>query len=422
MTTENISAEISNKFFSDTDELTILANWSMGKHREDISEIESFLFIRKKLYKAVAEGLNPTEIMRAGALEDSSVSELMGIASSSFYEPYYRDGVETPVYEEAKTRALIKQISTYTDKIRNCNGENTEQLIEKIKRTESALNGEEFKPLHTHYGSRFIEELEQIKEESNPRYGAGFKFLDRYTEGLHRGELTVIGARPKVGKSAIALQIAYNVAIAQGFKVLYITLEMKANACLNRILLHTGYCEPGYEKNCTEEDKEQISNYLDSLEDNLKFCESLNKLEDIEKIIKAEKPYLVVIDQLSLLVEKIKGKDIRERYVFATRALKRIALEQNTAIILLSQINRANNDNSRPGLETFAESDSIGQDADNALTLYTKNNEEETDCEKRVTYLLITKQRNGRSGVEIPLMYTGAKFKFDPIDLNAENY
>lgn len=413
MTTENINEEQRADLFTGTDELTLLANWSMGKHREDISEIESSLFIRKKLYKAVAvEGKNPVEVHSAGAIEDTSITELMSIPGAE---------LARGAYTEARTRALRKQIGVYADKIRNCNGENTEQLIEKIRRTESALNGEDFKPLHTHYGSRFIEELEQIKEESNPRYGAGLKFLDRYTEGLHRGELTVIGARPRIGKTAIALQIAYNVAVAQGFKVLYLPLEMTVNECLNRILLHTGYCKPDYKKNCTEKDKEQISNYLDSLEENLKFCTALNKIEDIEKVIKAEKPYLVIVDQLSQVRPAGKSKDLREQYVAVTRALKRIALEQNTAIIALSQMNRANADNNRPSLESLSESDSIGQDADNVITLYTKNNEEDSDSKQRATYLHIAKQRNGRSGVEIPLLYNGERYTFSP-NPNAENY
>lgn len=405
--------------FTDLEELVLLSNWSMNKHREDIADLESSLFTRKKLYKAVAEGLNPTEIMRAGALEDSSVSELMRIASSSYFEPYYRDGAEAPVYEEARTRALIKQISTYADKLRNNNGADTNELIDKIKRTEALISGENFKPLATNYGANYLKELEEIQEESNPRYGDGFRFLDKLTSGLHRGQLTVIGARPRIGKSAIALQIAYNVASRQGYKTLFLPLEMTVNECIERLLLQSQIMETDFKKNLTEADKRDIIEFCDMIEKDLKFCEALNRLEDIEKLIKAEKPYLVIIDQLSQ-IRGSKKKDLRESYIEITRNLKRIALETNTAIILLSQINRANADSNRPSLEALSESDSIGQDADNVMILYTKNDEEEQDSEERLTYLHLVKQRNGKSGVEIPLMYRGERFTFSPVDLTAE--
>ena len=61
--------------FTDLEELVLLANWSTDKHREDIADLDSSLFRRKKLYKAVAEGKTPPEIMRAGALEDTSVTD-----------------------------------------------------------------------------------------------------------------------------------------------------------------------------------------------------------------------------------------------------------------------------------------------------------------------------------------------------------
>ena len=102
-----------------------------------------------------------------------------------------------------------------------------------------------------------------------------------------------------------------------------------------------------------------------------------------------------------------------------TRNLKRICLEQNVAIILLSQVNRMSADSNRPSLEALSESDSIGQDADNVMILYTKDNEEDTDGEERLTYLHLVKQRNGKSGVEIPLMYRGERFTFSPVDLTA---
>lgn len=407
MTTTEDKMILDLGLFTDEHELNLLAHWSVGNNREDIGEIDSILFTRKKLYKAVLEGKNPTQIFNDGELEGATISELLILSSTDYGNADYR---------EAKARALKKQIGIYAQKIGNCNGEDTSELYEKIKRSEALLNGEDFKPLATNYGEKFISWLEDREEENNPQYGKGFKWIDEYTDGIHRGQLTVIGARPRIGKSAIALQIAYNVAVSQGHKVLFLPLEMTVNECLNRILLQAQVVDPGYTKDCTEEEKQNIANYLEMLEENLKFCTALNKIEDIERVVKAEKPYLLIVDQLSQVNTSTKRKDLREKYVEITRAMKRIALEQNISIIALSQINRANSDNNRPGIESLAESDTIGQDADNVFLLYTKSDEEDTDSEERITYLHIGKQRNGKSGVEVPLMFRGERFTFSPID------
>lgn len=409
--------------FTDLEELVLLANWSTDKHREDIADLDSSLFRRKKLYKAVAEGKTPPEIMRAGALEDTSVTELLRIANASYFEPYYRDGEEAPIYEEARTSALIKQIQNYTNKLSNNNGADTNELFEEIKRTESALKGSDFKPFATNYGENFIKELEEMQTESNPRYGDGFQWLDHLTSGLHRGQLTVIGGRPGNGKSAIALQIAYNVAVRQGYKTLFLPLEMTVNECINRLILQAQLLDEDYKEHCTEQDKQEIIEFCDMVEKDLKFCVALNRLEDIERVIKAEKPYCIVIDQLSQ-VRGAKKKDIRESYIELTRNLKRIALEQNVAIILLSQLNRLAK-GKKPTLENLSESDSIGQDADNVFLLYRDREIQEGGDEptsykdedtQQLINLRIVKQRGGDRNKEIPLLYTGWRYKFEPAE------
>lgn len=407
MTTAEEKMILDLGLFTDEHEITLLGHWSVGHNREDIPEIDGALFTHKKLYKAVLEGKTPTQIFNDGELDGTTVTGLLVSSSTDYHNAEYR---------EAKARALKKQIGIYAQKIGNCNGEDTTELYEKIKRSEAVMNNEDFKPLAKNYGEKFLSWIEEREEESNPQYGKGFKWIDKYTEGIHRGELTIIGARPRIGKSAIALQIAFNVAVNQEYKVLFLPLEMTVNECLNRILLQAQVVDPGYTKDCTERDKSEIANYLEMLEENLKFCTALNKIEDIERVVKAEKPYLLVVDQLSQVNISTKRKDLREKYVEITRALKRIALEQDIAIIALSQMNRANADSNRPGLESLAESDTIGQDADNVFLLYTKSDEEDTDSEERVTYLHISKQRNGKSGVEVPLMFRGERFTFSPID------
>lgn len=392
----------------DVYQLSLLGHWVLDKHREDMQYFDKSLFEDfKNLYKGVTEGKQATQLLAEKQLDGVSVTDLLSYGTANAGDDY-------PLYTESRAKALIVQRAIYAEKIGDTNTADTRQLTARIEELTAVINGEEYKPIATDYKGNLFKELDERAQEQIAHYGKGFKFVDEFMKGIHRGQLTVLGARPRVGKSAMALQVARNVA-DEGYKVLFIPLEMTVNENLQRILLNSQIVEPEELENGTF-DREPVGNYLDYLEENLKFCESLNSLESIEKLIKAEKPYLVVIDQLSQITIKGSHKDNREKYIVITRALKRIAMEQKVAILLLSQLNRVSTEKKKPTLESLHESDSTGQDADNVLLLYTKDDEEETDSPERETFLRIAKQRNGISGKDIPLMYRGERFSFSPVD------
>lgn len=389
-------------------QLSLLGHWVLNKHREDMQYFDVSLFDNyKNLYKGVCEGKQPSQLLAEKQLDGVTVTDLMSFGTADKYDDY-------PMYQEAWAKALVVQRAIYAQKIGEANREDTTKLTERIRELTAVINGEEYKPIATNYKESFFKELDERADEKIAHYGKGFKFVDEFMEGIHRGQLTVLGARPRVGKSAMALQVARNVA-EEGYKVLFIPLEMTVNENIQRILLNTQLVDQE-ELRTGSIDRESVGAYLDELEKNLKFCESMNSLEGIEKVIKAEKPYLVVIDQLSQITIKGSHKDNREKYIIITRALKRIAMEQKVAILLLSQLNRASTDKNKPSLESLHESDSTGQDADNVLLLYTPHDEEDTDSPERETFLRIAKQRNGISGKDIPLMYRGERFTFSPVD------
>ena len=124
-----------------------------------------------------------------------------------------------------------------------------------------------------------------------------------------------------------------------------------------------------------------------------------------------------LIDQLSQLTIGGPHRDTREMIIQITRNLKRIALEYKTPLIVLSQVNRDSTNKKRPDLESLAESDSIGQDADNVFLLY-EDNEDDRDKPLRNINLLIEKQRNGVTGKEIPLMFKGERFTFENVEMS----
>jgi len=395
------------------EELTLLGTWLVGKNREDIAYLDKNLFIDTgDLYEGVKAGLTYQQIKDQGKTNGVTYADLLGY------------GLGNPGgYYGARATALRAQKGLLAEKIAKGVGD-PNKTLQRLNELQAFIDEEEYKPNATGYADLFMEEWTAKREEKQPRYGQGFKWLDTYTGGIHRGQLTVIGARPRIGKSAIASQIALNV-VEQGYKVLYLPLEMTTAEILERLLLQSQTIDREELENPSQDTERSIRNFLDYLEKDglFKICEALNQLTGIEKRIKEEKPYLVIIDQLTQVKPAQRHKDNREKYIEITRELKRIALEQKVAILLLSQLNRASTDQHRPSIENLHESDSTGQDADNVFTLYTRHDEEETDSPERETYLYIAKQRNGISGKEIPLMFRGERLTFSPVDTStAVNY
>ena len=381
----------------DATQVAMLGAWIAGKHREDIENFEPDIFTYRKLYKGAIAGKGVSQLMAEGLLEGVSIAELL------------RLGTEYGIYEDARAQALTLQRMAYAEQIGAVNGADTKELTEKLNALDAVIRGEKYKPVAEDLKGILFKDLDETENEDNPQYG--IKFLDKYTGGIHRGQLTIIGARPRTGKSAIALQIAANVA-TEGHKVLFIPLEMLIPENLKRILLIEQVIEPN-----EPIDRDYVGQYLDELEKTLKFCEGLNNLDGIEKAIKAERPDVVIIDQLSQLTIAGAYKDTREMLKRITRDLKRIALEYKTPLIVLSQVNRDSTNKRRPDLESLAESDSIGQDADNVFLLY-EDNEDDRDKPLRNINLLIEKQRNGITGKEIPLMFKGERFTFENVDMS----
>ena len=105
-------------------------------------------------------------------------------------------------------------------------------------------------------------------------------------------------------------------------------------------------------------------------------------------------------------------KDIREKYLRITSALKRLALEENVCILALHQLNRESTQRKKPGLENLAESDSVGRDADVVLILSTDEEDERLYQELRQTELIVAKNRQGATGSKTPLQFSGSRYTF----------
>lgn len=225
----------------------------------------------------------------------------------------------------------------------------------------------------------------------------GLYDLDDMTCGLHNQELTIIGARPGVGKTTLALQIAENIS-RKDKNILFLSLEMSDTQIIQKMIARIGNVQSYRMRRGTLEDSdwERIANTAGELS-KLKFNTNSNirNIQELEvlarKLKNKDKLDLLIIDYIQLLRNKEKFSSREQEVADISRRLKLLSLELDIPIIALCQLNR-NASNSEPGLADLRESGSLEQDADNIIFLYKE------DSESDEITLKLAKQRAGQTG------------------------
>ncbi len=252
----------------------------------------------------------------------------------------------------------------------------------------------------------------------------GFNRFDDMTGGLMAGQLVILAARPSMGKTALALNIASYLTLdpKQRRPVGIFSLEMAKSVLLTRMLCANARVDShkfrmGY-LNADERRKLQIG--LAALQDAHLFIndDALTAQELVRKIrwlVKEHGVQLVLIDYLGLIVSEGRSENKNQEISQLTRSLKLLAKELSIPIVLLCQLSRANEKRSdpRPQLSDLRDSGSIEQDAD-IVTFIFREEVYKRDREdlRGVAELIMAKQREGPCGV-IPLLFIGQFVKFE---------
>jgi replicative DNA helicase len=261
-----------------------------------------------------------------------------------------------------------------------------------------------------------IELMDANKPENMPIM-TGFKTLDDITGGLRRGEFIVIAARPSVGKTALAFNIAENVAKSEKpHSVLFFSMEMTATQLGKRMLRDrfsgnwNGVFGCFMEKENTEKQTLRYVNTLKNCPIRIDETGKLTLDELCRRIsLEAEKGNadVVIIDYMQLL----KTTERQTRYEQMTEIsfrLKAMAKEFHIPLIALSQLNRMScKDPSKPNLHDLRESGAIEQDADVVLLL----GREDKDGKETERHVYVAKNRNGRTGY-VSMEFDGNRTRF----------
>lgn len=264
---------------------------------------------------------------------------------------------------------------------------------------------------------RTYEELEQAyNNKDDDSKQTGIADLDAAMGGLHPDEVTILAARPAVGKTALALQIILNFA-RKGNKVILFSREMSQTRIAKRLISNQGNVDGQKIRTGKFREKDwerimQASGELSSME--LYINDQAGTVSEIRAVCREKQQKggldLIVIDYLQLLRNNNRH-DTREREVAEmSRAIKEMNLEMKIPVILLSQLSRSAA-NKRPTLDTLRESGAIEQDADNVILLHKPtadelNSQAEKDMYEEITSngneyieVIIAKQRDGRTGM-----------------------
>lgn len=314
----------------------------------------------------------------------------------------------------------------------------TDELIAGAEKTLIDLNEN-----HKRNGFRAIkdilninfENLEIRSQQTSDVTGVptGFIELDKMTTGLHEDQLIILGARPGVGKTAFALNIAQNISTTTGLTVAIFSLEMGAESMVDRMLsaeglIHNHSIQTG---NLTDEEWRKVTIaqanlasapiYIDDTA-GIRITEIRSRARKLAK--ETNNLGLILIDYLQLITGT--GRENRQQEVSEiSRQLKILAKELKVPVLALSQLSRGleQRQDKRPVLSDIRESGSIEQDADIVAFLYRDDyyrSEDEEDVEpNNKIEVIIEKNRSGPRGT-VELLFQKEYFKFSSISKREE--
>lgn len=340
------------------------------------------------------------------------------------------------VREKYETRALIKAAREITEEAMDPSTESdmlldsAEQRIYNI-RQERQTGG--LLPIKDVLASTY-EIFHKLTSEDRDQYlgiPTGLSTLDEVTSGLNRSDLIIVGARPGMGKTSFALNVARNVALLQNKTVAIFNLEMSREQMVNRLLSSEARVSGKKLRNgnLTADEWGRISKASGIL------CQAPIYLDDTASITVPEMKArlrrikdlgFVVIDYLQLMHSARRIDNRVQEVSEITRSLKIMAKELNVPIMVCAQLSRGTEkkgENHRPVLADLRESGSIEQDADQVLFLYRndyyKNEDQDPNTAPPVdsSEIIVAKNRHGDTRT-VPVAWSGEFTQFTAIDPN----
>lgn len=286
--------------------------------------------------------------------------------------------------------------------------DDAEQAIFDIAGTKGDQNFTPIKSIVPHAFAK-VEQLFQRKEMITG-VPTGYTDIDRMTAGLQPSDLIILAARPSMGKTSFAMNIAQNAAIEERIGVAVFSLEMSKEQLVMRLLSSVGRIDSQRIRTgkMRDEDWPKLSRAVGVLENAPIYIDdtpAISVLEMRAKIRRLASQYdigLVVVDYLQLMRGRANIENRTQEISEISRSLKALAKEHDLPVVALSQLNRGleGRTDKRPMMSDLRESGAIEQDADVICFIYRDEvyNKAEDNPEKGIAEIIIGKQRNGPTG------------------------
>ena len=352
----------------------------------------------------------------------SYLSELIDTVPSSAYVEHYGQIVKNHYVKrkiiEFSSRMVEKAFSDETDA-----GRILEEAEAKIFNLSYEHLRQDFVQLKDVLTESFERLEDFIKKGANYRgIPTGFTDLDNKLAGMQDANLLILAARPGVGKTTFALNIALNVALKEKSPVGFFSLEMSKEELVDRLLVSQADIDAWRLKTgrLSDDDFRRLTEAMGELSEAPIFIDDTPGASIIEMRTKARKLKIeknlrfLIVDYLQLANGGRFFESRVQEVSFVSQGLKNLARELKIPVLAISQLSRAveQRGSKKPQLSDLRESGSIEQDSDVVMFLYQEEDSEDLiDQNKRLIKLLIAKHRNGPVG-EIDLMFRGDRVRF----------
>ncbi|MBR9980067.1 MAG: replicative DNA helicase [Desulfatitalea sp.] len=416
----------------------LLDNSTLMEVLEILTATDFYRTAHQKIFKAVEDQFRKNEpvdlITLSNALRDSGDLEAIGGAA---YLARLVDTVPSAVNvthyarivrDKSALRSLISKAGEITQRCFEDAG-NLDQVLDFAEASVFEISENKHRTAF-HPLSKIIEvNIDALEERQGNRalvtgIPTGFTRLDNMTSGLQGSDLIILAARPSMGKTALALNLARNAALEGNVPVAIFSLEMSKEQLSMRMLcaearvdasrLRSGFLNP--------EDWSRITEAAGVLSEAPIFIDdspdiSATSIRTKSRRLKMDKSLgLVIIDYLQLM-RGAPGTERRDLEISEiSRSLKLLSKELNVPVLALSQLNRRLEERAdkRPQLSDLRESGALEQDADVVAFIYRDEvyNKDENNPNRGTAEIIVAKQRNGPTGV-VPLTFLGTYTRFE---------
>jgi replicative DNA helicase len=420
----------------------LLDNTAWDRVGDVLVDSDFYRYEHKLIYGAIGALVNankPADVITVFEQLQSQgkADDVGGLAYLNSLAQYVPSASNIRRYAEiVRDRSILRKLVSASDEIAtsafNPQGRAVSQIVDESEQKifnigeQGKRNKEGFQAMES-LVVKLLDRVQEMADNPNDVTGVrtGFYDLDRLTAGLQAGDLIVLAARPSMGKTALAINIAEHVALNEGLPVAVFSMEMGAAQLAIRIVGSIGRIDQGHLRTgrLTDEEWPRLSEAIEKLRTiSLHIDESpgLNSSEVRANARRLSRQYgqlgLIVVDYLQLMSgSSSDGENRATELGEISRGLKMLARELKCPVIALSQLNRSveQRPDKRPMMSDLRESGAIEQDADIIMFIYRDEYYTKDACkEPGVAEIIIAKQRNGPTGtVKLAFLRNITKFE-----------